>query len=348
MTRRALMVSSSGSPGPTPTPKRWPAGPVAGGVRHVTAPSAGEGVERGHRHGAAAAPAVDGEVRDAVVEGGQGLLRLGGADEPDRQAEDGGRPGGTVEHQLEQPEQRRRGVADDRHRAVEIGEPAVDRGGRPGRCPPPRASSAMPGSWRVHRTSLPAGRRARVMPLATIIESQKIGRPASSAPRAAVTRSGDAATSGTMSTSPQAWIMRTTTGSRSAGTPERSASDRMVANDAVVDRGAVALVVEAPHGRAPAVDEPARRVGDEVGDAGRQRRTASRSRTGAGVPPTSPARTSRSAATSVSARPCSHPREPTQADTSERGSPGRVISARSARADSRASTSRPQDAAERQ
>ena len=30
---------------------------------------------------------------------------------------------------------------------------------------------------------------------------------------------------------PQAWIMRTTTGSRSAGTWERSVSARMVAND---------------------------------------------------------------------------------------------------------------------
>ena len=45
------------------------------------------------------------------------------------------------------------------------------------------------------------------------------------------------------------------------------------------------------------------------------------------MPPTSPAPTSRSAAASVSARPCSHPREPTQAETSERGSPARVISA---------------------
>ncbi len=70
------------------------------------------------------------------------------------------------------------------------------------------------------------------MPLATIIESQKIGRPASRALRAAVTRSGEAATSGTMSTSPHAWIIRTTTGSRSGGTRERSASARMVANDA--------------------------------------------------------------------------------------------------------------------
>ena len=42
----------------------------------------------------------------------------------------------------------------------------------------------MPGASSVQMTSLSAGSRARVMPFATILESQKIGLPASSAPRA--------------------------------------------------------------------------------------------------------------------------------------------------------------------
>jgi len=56
---------------------------------------------------------VDGQVRDAVVERGQGVLGLGGADEPHRETEDGGGPGAAVEGELKEAEQRRGGVADD-------------------------------------------------------------------------------------------------------------------------------------------------------------------------------------------------------------------------------------------
>ena len=83
----------------------------------------------------------------------------------------------------------------------------------------------------MQRTSLAAGSRLRVIPCATISASHQIGRPARKAAPAAAAKSSDASTSGTMPTSPQAWIMRTTTGSRSAGTLARSASALMVAND---------------------------------------------------------------------------------------------------------------------
>jgi hypothetical protein len=52
--------------------------------------------------------------------------------------------------------------------------------------------------------SLPAGSLARVMPFATILESQKTGLPASSAARAAAVKSGEKTRSPAISTMPQA------------------------------------------------------------------------------------------------------------------------------------------------
>ena len=83
----------------------------------------------------------------------------------------------------------------------------------------------------MQTTSLPAGRRARVTPEATIEVSQRIGFPACSALRAAAQNPGEAATSATRSTIPQAWIMRTTTVASAGSMPARSASLRIVANE---------------------------------------------------------------------------------------------------------------------
>ncbi len=93
------------------------------------------------------------------------------------------------------------------------------------------ASSGTVGSDRVHSTSLSAGSRLRVTPLATICTSVKMGAPARRASRARATTPGVYTRSRTRSTIPQAWIIRTATWLTSAGRPARSASARMVAKD---------------------------------------------------------------------------------------------------------------------
>jgi hypothetical protein len=80
-------------------------------------------------------------------------------------------------------------------------------------------------------TSLPAGRRARVTPWATIWASQKMGAPAFSAARAASPAPGEKTMSAAASTMPQAWMMRTATFSSSPRKRARSASARMVAKE---------------------------------------------------------------------------------------------------------------------
>ena len=80
-------------------------------------------------------------------------------------------------------------------------------------------------------TRLPAGSRDLVMPSATMAESHSTGAPSASACRAARPTPGDQARSAGRSVIPQAWIIRTTAGSRSAGTALRSASALMIAND---------------------------------------------------------------------------------------------------------------------
>ena len=73
--------------------------------------------------------------------------------------------------------------------------------------------------------------RARVMPFATILESQRIGAPLSSALRAALTTPGENMISGAISTMPLAWMMRTATRSSSGEKRVRSASARMIAKE---------------------------------------------------------------------------------------------------------------------
>ena len=225
--------------------------------------------------------------------------------------------------QLEQPEQRGRRVARRDDGAVEVGR-ATGRPPRPsGWCPRPSPRRRRcPGRARVHRMSLPAGRRARVMPSRPSSSRRGSARPASRAPRAAVTSVGRGRHERHEVDMPQAWIMRTDHRFEVG----RDAGQVGLGPDGgerrVVDRGAVALVVEAPHGDAPAAtNRPDGSATRWVTPAGRPQCFSQPERCRRAA--TSSACTSRSAAASVSARPCSHPREPTQADTRERGSPGR-------------------------
>ena len=87
------------------------------------------------------------------------------------------------------------------------------------------------GSSSVHKTSLPAGRRARVTPLATISKSQRSGAPSFKAWRARWAKPGDMTMSQAISGMPQAWMMRTATGSSAALKRARSNSARMIAKD---------------------------------------------------------------------------------------------------------------------
>ncbi len=64
-----------------------------------------------------------------------------------------------------------------------------------------------------------------------MLASQRIGAPASSAPRAAATTPGVAITSRVRSVWPHAWIIRTTTVATSGANAERSDSARIVAKD---------------------------------------------------------------------------------------------------------------------
>ena len=97
---------------------------------------------------------------------------------------------------------------------------------------PSRAASAGTSGWfSVQTTSLPAGRRARVMPCATISASHSTGRPASSAARAAPAKPGLMRSAAAISTMPQAWMTRTATRASSGAKPDRSASARMVAKE---------------------------------------------------------------------------------------------------------------------
>ena len=83
----------------------------------------------------------------------------------------------------------------------------------------------------VQITSLSAGRRDRVIPLATILASHRIGAPPARAFRAAAAKPGENRMSSVRSTMPQAWIIRMATRASTSDRPERSASERMVAKD---------------------------------------------------------------------------------------------------------------------
>ncbi len=86
-------------------------------------------------------------------------------------------------------------------------------------------------SRKVHTTRLSAGRRARVIPCATISESHMMGAPAASAARAAVTSSGANTICSATSTRPHAWTMRTTTSDSLREKREREASARMISKE---------------------------------------------------------------------------------------------------------------------
>src|SRR5216683_1522361 len=93
------------------------------------------------------------------------------------------------------------------------------------------ASAGTAGSSSVQITALSAGRRARVIPSDTMRASQRIGAPFCKAARAALAMPGVKRMLASSPTMPEAWIMRTTTGSSSAVKRARSASRRIVAND---------------------------------------------------------------------------------------------------------------------
>ncbi len=93
------------------------------------------------------------------------------------------------------------------------------------------ASSGTCSSRRKQRTSLSAGSRPAVMPIATMWASQRMSAPSISAVRAALTSEGWKTRSGTRSTWPVPWTIRTATFSASAGTRSSAASRRIVAND---------------------------------------------------------------------------------------------------------------------
>ena len=137
---------------------------------------AGEGVDRGRRHRAAAAAAVHDQVLQAGRVG-QRLLGLGGADEADRDAEDRGRP--------RAPSSISSSSRNSAVGALPIATTAPSRRSRHSssaaavRVVPRRAaSSGTRGSRSVQMTSLPAGSRRRVTPEATIVASHRIGAPA--------------------------------------------------------------------------------------------------------------------------------------------------------------------------
>ena len=93
----------------------------------------------------------------------------------------------------------------------------------------PRVVLLTDGSSSVQITSLLAGRRARVMPLATILASHRIGAPANSASRPRLAASGENKISAAASTIPQEWMTRTATFSSSGVKRNRSLSARIIA-----------------------------------------------------------------------------------------------------------------------
>ena len=88
------------------------------------------------------------------------------------------------------------------------------------------------GSCSVHTTRLSAGSRERVMPSLTMRASHRMGAPASSAARAASAAPAEKRMWAARATMPAAWTMRTATISSVGEKRCRSASARMMANEA--------------------------------------------------------------------------------------------------------------------
>jgi hypothetical protein len=154
-------------------------------------------------------------VDDEVLEPGRVLcereLGLGRADEADRDADDARRPPGPLLDELEQPEERRRRVADDDEPALQPVAPELERGRR-----------ARRGELLGERRDARVGERA---------DDVVAGGQAGNAARAIGAKAGEAAMSVVRSTIPQAWIIRTTVRSSTGCRPSRSASSRIVANE---------------------------------------------------------------------------------------------------------------------
>src|SRR4051794_4963078 len=93
--RAAFTVTSSGSPGPRPTPYS---------VIQCSFDDRRQRVDGGRSDGAAAAAAVHDQVLQVGVR--EGLLRLGRTDEPDRDPQHGSGSRATGGDKLEQVEQR--------------------------------------------------------------------------------------------------------------------------------------------------------------------------------------------------------------------------------------------------
>src|SRR5215213_590863 len=130
ISRAAFTVTSSGSPGPSPTPYSRPlTGPPIAPKWPLWRGTAGsfgrarDRVDGGGGDRAAPAPAADGE--ELQVRGGQRLFGLHRADETDRDADDGGRARRSGGDHLQQVEQRGRGVADGDDGAVQPVAPQV-------------------------------------------------------------------------------------------------------------------------------------------------------------------------------------------------------------------------------
>ena len=112
---------------------------------------------------------------------GQRLLRLGRADEPDRDAEHRRRPRRAGVEHLEQVEQRGRRVADRDDRAAEPVAATARARRRCGWCPAAPRAPARAGRAGCRRPRCRRAAGARVTPEATICASQRIGAPARSA-----------------------------------------------------------------------------------------------------------------------------------------------------------------------
>ena len=87
------------------------------------------------------------------------------------------------------------------------------------------------GSLMWQTTWVCSGRRLRMMPVATIEESHRIGAPDSSAWSAAPATPGVKAIMSAIAGSAAAWIMRTTTCSTSSGKRSRLDSSRMISKE---------------------------------------------------------------------------------------------------------------------
>ena len=145
----------------------------------VTARAPQQRVDRRRGERAAAAPACSVDEGEAERILGERRLGLGGADKPDRKAENERRLRRARGDHLEQMKERGRRVADRDHGALEMRPPQLDRGGR-ARGPELARESGHAGSLELQTRVTPE--RRRVMPAATIAASTRIGAPSPAPP----------------------------------------------------------------------------------------------------------------------------------------------------------------------